>query len=135
MDVIGVNIYLGISWLTGEYSPKRAQKNFEDLLKIREKYQKPVYVAETGYSTFWKASSQEIVIPAQIRLVGKKLAGIILFEWQDEWQKFKDWNTHDDHVEEHWGLLDGFRNEKSAFPTITELFQPPKPKKSDIDWK
>lgn len=119
LDVIGLNLYLGgYDW----FAQQNAKRQVAIIKGIEEKYNKPVVILETGCSTFIKGQSQEEVLEKQIKAAGTKVAGITIFQWADGWQKAGDYNTQDDHIEEHWGILDGYRNPKPGYKAVTRMF-------------
>ena len=124
LDILGYNIYLGITdWRVGSYDSKTSEKMVDELISLSKKYGKPVLITETGCSTYWKSKPQEDVIRDQIEKVGRKLGGIILFQWADDWSKAGDVTVHDDDVEEHWGLMDGTRKPKGGYYATKRMFR------------
>jgi TolA-binding protein len=124
LDILGYNVYLGVSdWRSGLYDPELADKMVDELVSISRKYKKPVIITETGYSTYWSAKPQEVVISDQIAKIGKKLEGVILFQWADDWSKAGNVKVHDDDVEEHWGLLEGVRKPKGGYYSAKKMFR------------
>ncbi|GEM_PF-6052754 len=122
LDVIGVNIYLGITdWSTGMFSDKHALEGVRLLERLSADYKKPVYVSEMGLSTATGLSDQSDAITAQIKLVGRKLSGFTIFEWRDEWHKAGLPDRDEGDIEEHWGLVDAQGNPKQALGQITGL--------------
>ena len=123
LDVVGVNLYVGIyHWFDGDYDQDLALRIVKRLERFSKDYNKPVILSETGYCGFWKGSSQEKVLEAQIKTIGQRLAGIVIFEWQDEWQKAGNPNVHDAHMEEHWGILSAERKPKPTLQVLSALF-------------
>lgn len=123
LDILGYNIYLGITdWRNGNYSADTSKKMVDDLILLSREYKKPVLIAETGYSTYWKRNEQQYAISDQIEKVDKKLAGIILFQWADDWSKSGDVKKQADDVEEHWGIVDGYRKPKGGYRAVGEMF-------------
>lgn len=124
LDVIGVNAYIGGHgrWL----GKSKAKSMIRDLVKMSKKYDKPVVILETGYSTYIKnelrKESQEEIIRSQIEVTGQNIAGITIFQWSDGWWKAGKPNTQDEHIEEHWGIVTGYRKPKSGLKAVSELF-------------
>lgn len=119
IDVIGLNVYIGISdWVTGQFEEDLGKKVVARLETIAEDYKKPLYVSEMGQSDFSKIMSQEKVIPTQIRLIGRRLAGFCLFQWQDDWSKGGNVFRQVEDIETHWGLVNAYRNKKSGFSSV-----------------
>ena len=124
LDILGYNIYLGISdWRDGSYDSELAKKMVDELVSLSREYGKPVFIAETGYSTHWAEDLQEDVIRSQIAKVGRRLKGVVLFQWADDWSKAGDVNVHNDDIEEHWGLLEGARKPKGGYQAAKEMFK------------
>lgn len=121
LDVIGCNAYIGGHGY-GWKGKKNAEKSVEEMVEISKRHNKPVFIAETGYSTFVKKDTQENALETQIKSVDESLAGIIIFEWADEWWKGGNPAVHDDHIEEHWGILTADRKPKAGFKVVSELF-------------
>lgn len=128
LDVIGMNTYLGISdWFDGNFDYDIALLTAKKLDRISRDYAKPVIITETGYSSFCKGYSQQRALRAQINLAYENFAGLFIFQWADSWDKAGDNTTLDDHIEEHWGIVDGFRKPKPAYDIAAELFNKIKP--------
>jgi TolA-binding protein len=124
LDILGYNIYIGITdWRDGAYDSDAAKRMVDDLVSISRKHGKPILITETGYSTYWKSELQENVIRDQIAKVGKNLAGIIVFQWADDWSKAGDASVQNDHVEEHWGILEGARKPKGGYYAAKQMFR------------
>lgn len=124
LDILGYNEYLGISdWRNGCYDPELAKKMVDELAAISKKYKKPVFVAETGCSTYWTTEIQEDVIADQIAKVDNRLLGIVLFQWADDWSKSGDKDVQNDDVEEHWGIVKGSREVKGGYYAAKRLFR------------
>ena len=120
LDVIGLNIYLGgFDWFVEE----EAQRQIKEIKVIEEKYQKPVVILETGFSTYIQDQDQGQVLEKQITMAGTNFAGITIFQWADGWQKAGDKDKQDDHIEEHWGIVDGYRNPKAGYGIVSRLFE------------
>jgi TolA-binding protein len=123
LDILGYNIYLGITeWRDGNYNAETAKKMVDELVSLSEEYKKPVIITETGYSTYWKREQQRYVISDQIEKVNKKIAGIILFQWADDWSKAGYNKSQADDVEEHWGMVEGDRKPKGGYYALERLF-------------
>ncbi|MDD5645247.1 MAG: glycoside hydrolase family 2 TIM barrel-domain containing protein [bacterium] len=124
LDVLGVNCYLGLANNWKDFSKSDALNKINALRKLSAKYNKPVYIAECGYSTFdvKNIKIQAEVIKKQIKIAMNRVAGITVFEWVDEWWKAGQPAVHDAHVEEHWGICDGYRNPKPGYYAVMEEF-------------
>jgi len=124
LDVVGFNAFLGITdWFKGDFSLKKAReqvKTIERMACLERK--KPGLILETGYSTYCRKYSQDKVIDTQIRVAGTKVAGVVVFQWADGWHKAGDPSFQDDHIEEHWGIVDGFRNKKPGYHAVSRAF-------------
>jgi hypothetical protein len=119
LDVIGLNLYIGgFDW----FIQKEAEKNIAEVKTIEEEYNKPVVILETGFSTFIKGQEQEDVLAKQIKTAGTSVAGITIFQWADGWQKAGNKDKQDEHIEEYWGILDGYRNPKPGYKTVCKFF-------------
>ncbi|KPK41587.1 MAG: hypothetical protein AMJ78_05080 [Omnitrophica WOR_2 bacterium SM23_29] len=121
LDVIGCNAYIGghgYEWKGRSDALRTCMK----MVKIANKYKKPVFITETGYSTFVKKEVQDKALEVQIKSVDENLAGIIIFEWADEWWKGGNPAAHNEHIEEHWGIITQDRKPKSGFKAVSELF-------------
>ncbi|MFH1776778.1 MAG: glycoside hydrolase family 2 TIM barrel-domain containing protein [Candidatus Omnitrophota bacterium] len=128
LDVIGINTYLGISdWFDGNFDYNLAQLLVKRLKRINRDYAKPIIITETGYSSFCDGYSPVRALEAQIKLAYEHFAGIFIFQWADCWDKAGDYTTQDKHVEEYWGIVDGFRKPKPGFKMVSELFNRIKP--------
>jgi TolA-binding protein len=124
LDILGYNIYLGVAdWRDGQYKTELAEKMVDELVSISHEYNKPIIITETGYSTYWTDASQEDVIRDQIQKASKKLDGIILFQWADDWSKSGDAGVQNDNIEEHWGIVDGTRNPKGGYYAAKQMFR------------
>lgn len=123
LDILGYNIYLGITdWRDGNYSAETSKKMVDDLVSLAREYRKPVLIAETGYSTYWKREQQQYVINDQIEKVDKRIAGMILFQWADDWSKSGNVKAQADDVEEHWGIVGGDRKPKGGYYAVSKAF-------------
>ena len=121
LDVIGCNAYLGghgINWRGKE----DAVSTVNELKEISDKYQKPVFITETGYSTFVKKETQDKALRTQIESVGEDLSGIVIFEWTDEWWKAGNTSVQDEDMEEYWGILTWDRKPKPGFEAVSIVF-------------
>ena len=124
LDILGYNVYLGVTdWSKGTYNPKVAEEMVNELVGLSIKYEKPVFITEMGYSTYWKGAVQADVIRDQITKAGRKLDGIILFQWADDWSKAGEARVQNDDVEEHWGLLEGTRELKGGYQAAKDMFR------------
>ncbi|MDD5681262.1 MAG: tetratricopeptide repeat protein [Candidatus Omnitrophica bacterium] len=123
LDILGYNIYLGVTdWRDGNYDPEVSKKMVDDMVSLSREYKKPVIIAETGYSTYWTREQQQHVISDQLEKVDRKLAGVILFQWADDWSKSGDVKKQSNDVEEHWGLLEGDRKPKGGYSAAGKMF-------------
>lgn len=121
LDVIGCNAYLGghgFNW-RGE---EEAAKTVKEMKDIAKKYNKPVFITETGFSTFVTKDTQDKALETQIKSVEDDLAGIIIFEWADEWWKGGNTSVQDKHIEEYWGIVTWDRKPKPGFKAVSKLF-------------
>ncbi|MCH7504782.1 tetratricopeptide repeat protein [PVC group bacterium] len=120
IDFFSFNVYFGISdWLKGNYDTHKADRQMDDILDILDWTNKPGIIAETGYSTYLHEELQSGMIGRQIQLIEENpLNGWALFQWADDWGKSGDVFKHDDHIEEHWGLLDGWRKPKAVYESV-----------------
>ncbi len=127
LDAIGINAFIGIAketgWFEGIYTQEKARNDIEKLKEISEKYNKPVYIAETGYSTFCRSERQDKIIREQIVACGDELPGVIIFEWADEWWKAGNPAVQDNNIEEHWGITDAYRKPKPGYEAVSEMFK------------
>ena len=124
LDVISFNAFLGISdWFEGKFDLKLAKSQINKIERIASlKHKKPGLVLETGYSTYCKRYSQGKVLETQIKVAGSKVAGVVIFQWADGWDKAGNPLVQDNHIEEHWGIVDASRNKKSGYKTISQIF-------------
>ena len=127
LDALGCNTYLGLDqkkeyWKKMHYSGGYARQMIEKLKRYKKDYNKPVFITETGFSTLTKRDKQAEVIESQLQAIGEDLNGVCLFEWIDEWWKAKDPKTQDKEVEDHWGILDGYRNPKPGYEILKTIF-------------
>ncbi len=124
LDVVGFNAFLGISdWFTGEFSMKKAKEQINRIERMTcLDRKKPGLILETGYSTYCRKYDQGKVIDTQIRIADSKVAGVVVFQWADGWNKAGNPTAHDDHIEEHWGIVDAFRNKKSGYNAVSQIF-------------
>ncbi|MBL7070983.1 MAG: hypothetical protein ISS26_02275 [Candidatus Omnitrophica bacterium] len=124
LDVLGFNAFVGITdWFNGGFSLREAKKQvskIERICSIQQK--KPGLILETGYSTYCKKYSQGKVVEAQIKAAGTKVAGVVVFQWSDGWHKAGNPLTQDNHIEEHWGIVDAFRDQKSGYKAVSQAF-------------
>ncbi|MEA3305775.1 MAG: glycoside hydrolase family 2 TIM barrel-domain containing protein [Candidatus Omnitrophota bacterium] len=124
LDVIGFNAFLGISdWFKGKFRLHLAKKQVRKIKRIASlKYKKPALILETGYSTYCRAHDQGKILNTQIKLAGSDVAGVVVFQWADGWEKAGNHLILDDHIEEHWGIVDGYRNKKSGYNAVSRIF-------------
>lgn len=121
LDVIGCNAYIGghgLNWRGKE----SAVNTVKEMKEISKKYNKPVFIAETGYSTLIKKETQDKALEAQIESVDEDLSGIVIFEWADEWWKAGNPSVQDPHIEEYWGILTWDKKPKPGFEVVSKLF-------------
>lgn len=120
LDVIGLNAYIGGhgQWL-GTAKAKEAINRIEDIVAD---YKKPVVIMETGYSTYINEELQYEVLKSQIEITDEIAAGLVIFQWSDGWWKAGEPAVLDDHIEEHWGVVTGYREPKPGYKAISELF-------------
>jgi len=120
LDVIGLNAYIGGhgQWL-GVANAREAVDKIQD---ISVEYNKPVIIMETGYSTYINEELQYEVLKTQIEITDEQTAGIVIFQWSDGWWKAGEPSVLDDHIEEHWGIVTGYRDAKPGYKAISELF-------------
>ncbi|MDP8261349.1 MAG: glycoside hydrolase family 2 TIM barrel-domain containing protein, partial [Candidatus Kappaea frigidicola] len=124
LDVIGVNAYIGGHgrWISDE----KAKKMVKELVDFSKDYKKPVVILETGYSTYVTSKSrketQADVLRKQIQVIGEHVAGIFIFQWSDGWWKAGRPDVLDRHIEEHWGIVTGYREPKEGYGEIKRLF-------------
>ena len=121
LDVIGVNAYIGGHGYTWK-GESAAQKNVEELVKLSKKYKKPLFITETGFSTFIKKDGQDKALKVQLEALGRKTAGVVIFEWADEWWKAGNPQVQDKHIEEHWGIMSAERKPKAGFEVVKDYF-------------
>jgi len=121
LDVIGVNAYIGGHGYTwkGESATKT---NVDKLVELSKKYKKPVFITETGFSTFIKKETQDKALKIQLEVLDRKTAGVVIFEWADEWWKAGNPEVQDKHIEEHWGIVNAERKPKVGFDVIKDYF-------------
>lgn len=107
LDVIGINVYIGIyDWPSQRYSPVLANETIARLKNISEKYKKPVWISETGISSIPGADQADIVIPQQLRLIEEAgFAGFTVFQWRDDYTKASNGAQVSLDIEANWGLL------------------------------
>lgn len=124
LDVLGMNCYLGLVTHGKEFLKQDALEKITALRNLSKKYNKPVYISECGYSTFdvKNIEDQAKIIKKQLKAAKNKLAGITVFEWADEWWKAGQPTVHDNHIEEHWGICDGYRAPKPGYYAVMEEF-------------
>jgi hypothetical protein len=120
LDVIGLNAYIGGhgQWL----GVAKAKEAVDKIQNIAVDYDKPVIIMETGYSTYINEELQYEVLKTQIEITDEHTAGIIIFQWSDGWWKAGEPSVLDDHIEEHWGIVTGYRDPKPGYKAISELF-------------
>lgn len=106
LDVIGVNVYLGVfDWPQQRYSHALAGETVARVKRLSQKYRRPVWISETGISSIPYADPAETVIPAQVRLIEKAgFAGFALFQWRDDQSKTSNGAQPSLDIESNWGL-------------------------------
>lgn len=106
LDVIGVNVYLGVfDWPQQKYSHALANETVVRVKRLSQKYRKPVWISETGISSIPDADPAETVVPAQLRLIDKAgFAGFALFQWRDDQSKASNGAQPSLDIESNWGL-------------------------------
>jgi len=124
LDVISFNAFLGISdWFDGKFDLKLAKNQINKIERTASlEHKKPGLILESGYSTYCKRYSQGKVIETQIKVADSKVAGIVIFQWADGWEKAGNPLVQDDHIEEHWGIMDAYRNKKSGYRAASRIF-------------
>ncbi len=118
LDFMSFNTYVGLRGWNGTFDAEYADRMVNEVLSLSEKFGKPALISEMGYSSFWEKSSgltQSEVVSRQIKAVDNKLAGFLLFEWCDNWNKSDRPDELDDMIEEHWGINDGYRVPKGGY--------------------
>ena len=125
LDVISFNAFLGISdWFEGKFDLKLAKSQINKIERVAcLQHKKPALILETGYSTYCKRHTQGKVLETQIKVAGSKVAGVVIFQWADGWEKAGNPLIQDDHIEEHWGIVDGSRKEKSGYKAVSNVFR------------
>jgi len=124
LDVISFNAFLGISdWFAGKFDLTLAKDQAKKIERMTSlKLKKPSLILETGYSTYCKKHSQGKVIDAQIKVAGSRVAGVVVFQWADGWDKAGDPLVQNDHIEEYWGIVDAYRKKKSGYKAVSQIF-------------
>jgi len=121
LDVIGVNAYLGEDgqWLGIE----KARETIKQLVEISKKHNKPVVILETGCSTYYMSEEvQYEILKKQIEITNQHIAGLVIFQWTDGWWRIGEPGVHNDCMEEHWGILTGYREPKTGYKAVSEMF-------------
>lgn len=119
VDIIGINVYIGITdWTSGVFDPARMGPVIDRLRQLSRDLKRPVYVSETGYSSYMPADSQSAVIPAQIAALRRAGLGWVLFQWQDEWSKGGNADVQSADIETHWGIVEASRRLKRGYGRI-----------------
>ncbi|MDD5066427.1 MAG: glycoside hydrolase family 2 TIM barrel-domain containing protein [bacterium] len=123
LDVISFNAYFGITdWNKGKFDPEKARDTVVQIRNLTAPYKKPVLISETGYSTYHTELDQGTVLKEQVRAIGTNFSGVVIFQWSDEWGKAGNYSVHDNNIEEHWGILDGYRNPKTGYQALKALW-------------
>ncbi|QWD95361.1 hypothetical protein C2759_04360 [Polynucleobacter sp. MG-Unter2-18] len=125
LDVIGVNSYLGIfDWPSQKYSYTLAAETLTRILRISEKYRKPIWISETGISSVLGADPAWLVIPDQLQMIeGKKFLGFSLFQWRDDPAKAIQGAEISRDIEANWGLLTSEGKPKNALAHVSALLR------------
>lgn len=124
LDILAYNVYVGVyDWLDGKFSYEKAKETVQKFKEISIKYNKPVIIAETGYSSCLEGSTQGRAVQGQVKSVEGQLAGIVIFEWADEWDKAGNPSELDNHIEEHWGIVDAYRSPKDGYYKLKEIYK------------
>lgn len=122
LDVIGINTNLGICG--NDWGGKTtAEKSVDKIYEISLKFNKPVFIAQTGFSSFLKSDTQENVLKIQLESLTTELAGIVVLEWADQWWKAGNPEIQDENIEEYWGILTADRKPKPGFSSVKDNFQ------------
>ncbi|MBN2144952.1 MAG: hypothetical protein JW774_10045, partial [Candidatus Aureabacteria bacterium] len=119
LDVLGFNAYVGGMDC---YVQEDAVSMIHELKAISERYHKPVVILETGFSTNLNQLDQGEVLSSQIKTIGESVSGVTIFQWADGWNKAGFIDRQDDNREEHWGIVTGYREPKSGYKMITDIF-------------
>ncbi len=146
MDIISLNIYPW-EFSDGHYKPgeKKSFQKFEKYIKDHISSEKPLLITEFGMHSKppndkSDAKSIEEGENIQVQEVKKQfnvlknldIAGMIVFEYSDEWwkdswtkkTKHSDATEHDfTDPEEFFGLVDIHRNKKKSFEVVREYFK------------
>ncbi len=124
LDVFSFNAFLGITdWFRGEYSIRRAQADIQRIERMTSlARRKPALIMETGYSSYCLRHNPGKVIASQIKVAGTNVAGVIVFQWADGWEKAGNPHVQDNHIEEYWGIVDAYRRKKDAYNAVAEVF-------------
>jgi hypothetical protein len=125
LDVIGVNAYLGVfDWPSQRYSHSLAQETITRVRHISEKYQKPIWVSETGISSIPGSDQAKRVIPMQLQLIDwAGFAGFAVFQWQDDHLKARNHAQPDRDIEANWGLLNIEGVPKPSLKAVSSVLQ------------
>ncbi|EKD27285.1 MAG: hypothetical protein ACD_79C00771G0007 [uncultured bacterium] len=119
LDVLGFNAYLGgLDW----FVPEDAVSTVKELVAVSNKYKKPVIILETGFSTFVEGLNQAEVLTKQIEILGDSIAGIGIFQWADGWNKAGIKDKQDTNIEEHWGIMTGYREPKTGYYAVEKMY-------------
>lgn len=117
LDVIGINVYIGVfDWPSQRYSPALANETIARLKRISKKYRKPIWISETGISSIPGADLAGTVIPQQLRLIEEAgFAGFAVFQWRDDYTKASVGAQVSLDIEANWGLLTAAGVKKLSF--------------------
>ena len=55
-------------------------------------------------------------------IIGEDIAGVCIFEWIDEWWKSGTFEKQDANIEDHWGILTGYREPKPGYEIIKSIY-------------
>ncbi len=121
LDILGFNNYAGLHD-AGEYTHSVTEQAFSKLKDIGDKYKKPIFITETGYPTLGGGGLQGKVLASLIHAARTRMTGVCIFMFADNWHKGGNPGVHDDNIEEHWGVLDKFKNKKSGYNAVQKAY-------------
>ena len=126
LDVIGVNVYIGVfDWPSQRYSDALAVETIARVKQISEKYGKPIWISETGVASIPGAHAGDIVIPRQLQLIEEaKFLGFAVFQWRDDPYKAGQVAEVSRDIEANWGLLTSSGNPKPALAGVADALRP-----------
>ncbi|MBU1076770.1 MAG: hypothetical protein KKH98_05715 [Spirochaetes bacterium] len=126
LDVIGFNCYFGITpagWFSGKFDVTTAQDTVKQIKNLTGHLKKPVVILETGYSTYATEWKQDKAITEQLKVTDNKFAGVVIFQWADDWSKKGTPDKQDKYIEEHWGITDGYRKVKAGYIAVKKFWR------------